>query len=76
LTIEIKNPAPVGAAAAGAAGAATAAGQRTSLAVVSGASIGELVTALNTLGVAPKDLIGILQAIKASGSLNAELVIM
>ncbi|MGD0281732.1 MAG: flagellar basal body P-ring protein FlgI [Dissulfurispiraceae bacterium] len=78
LTIEIKNAAPAAKAPAGAApaAAATAAGERKSLTLVSGASIGELVTALNTLGVAPKDLIGILQAIKASGSLNAELVIM
>jgi flagellar P-ring protein precursor FlgI len=73
LTIEIKASAPT--AAAGAA-AAPAAAQRTSLALVSGASIGELVTALNTMGVSPKDLIGILQAIKAAGSLKAELVVM
>lgn len=43
---------------------------------VRGATIGELAKALNALGVTPKDLIAILQAIKASGSLKAELVIM
>ncbi len=43
---------------------------------VKGATIGELVKALNVLGVTPKDLVAILQAIKTSGSLRAELVIM
>jgi flagellar P-ring protein precursor FlgI len=43
---------------------------------VKGATIGELVRALNVLGVTPKDLAAILQAIKTSGSLKAELVIM
>jgi flagellar P-ring protein precursor FlgI len=43
---------------------------------VKGATIGELVRALNVLGVTPKDLVAILQAIKAAGSLKAELVIM
>ena len=47
------------------------------LAVVeAGANIGEVVRALNSLGVTPRDLIGIMQAIKASGALNAELVII
>ncbi|MBI5186253.1 MAG: flagellar basal body P-ring protein FlgI [Nitrospinae bacterium] len=41
-----------------------------------GANIGEVVTALNSIGVKPKDLISILQAIKASGALQAELVIL
>ena len=43
---------------------------------VRGATVGELVKALNVLGVTPRDLVAILQAIKASGSLHAELVIM
>jgi len=43
---------------------------------VSGATIGELVRALNVLGVTPKDLVAILQAIKTAGGLRAELVIM
>lgn len=43
---------------------------------VRGTTIGELVRALNVLGVSPKDLVAILQAIKTSGSLKAELVIM
>jgi flagellar P-ring protein precursor FlgI len=47
-----------------------------SLIEVKGASIGELIKALNTLGVTPRDLVAILQALKASGSLKAELVLM
>lgn len=41
-----------------------------------GATIGDVVRALNTLGVTPRDLIGILQAIKAAGGLQAELTII
>ncbi|MFN3696866.1 MAG: flagellar basal body P-ring protein FlgI [Pseudobdellovibrio sp.] len=38
-----------------------------------GANVGDLVQALNKLGVAPKDLISILQSIKAAGALQGEL---
>jgi flagellar P-ring protein precursor FlgI len=38
-----------------------------------GVSIYDLVKALNALGVAPKDLIAILQAIKSAGALHADL---
>jgi len=41
-----------------------------------GASIGDVVRGLNLLGVTPRDLIGILQAIKAAGALQAELSII
>ena len=41
-----------------------------------GVSLQELVTGLNALGVGPRDLIGILQAIKAAGALQAEIVVM
>lgn len=41
-----------------------------------GASIGDVVRVLNLLGVTPRDLISILQAIKAAGALKAELVII
>jgi flagellar P-ring protein precursor FlgI len=34
------------------------------------------VNSLNALGVSPRDLIGILQALRASGALRAELVMM
>jgi flagellar P-ring protein precursor FlgI len=41
-----------------------------------GASLGEVVRALNSVGVTPRDMIAILQSIKASGALMAELVII
>lgn len=41
-----------------------------------GASIGDLVQALNALGVTSRDLIAILQAIKQAGALQAELEII
>ncbi|MDR3579097.1 MAG: flagellar basal body P-ring protein FlgI [Oryzomonas sp.] len=44
--------------------------------VPEGASIGDVVRALNFLGVTPRDLIGIFQAIKASGALQADLSII
>jgi len=44
--------------------------------VPSGVTLGELVNGLNALGVGPRDLITILQAIKAAGALQAEIEIM
>ncbi|MFH1982215.1 MAG: flagellar basal body P-ring protein FlgI [Pseudomonadota bacterium] len=44
--------------------------------VESGVSIGDVVRALNTLGVSPRDLIAIFQAIKQAGALQARLEIM
>ncbi len=41
-----------------------------------GANLGQLVTALNALGVTPQDLIAVLQAVQASGALQGELEIM
>ncbi|GLI38473.1 flagellar basal body P-ring protein FlgI [Geobacter hydrogenophilus] len=41
-----------------------------------GASIGEVVRALNALGVTPRDLIGILQAIRAAGAMQAEVEVI
>jgi flagellar P-ring protein FlgI len=41
-----------------------------------GASIGDVVGALNALGVSPRDLIAIFQAIKAAGALQAELEVI
>lgn len=38
-----------------------------------GANVGDLVQALNKLGVTPKDLIAILQSIKSAGALHGEL---
>jgi flagellar P-ring protein precursor FlgI len=42
-------------------------------AIPSTSSVGDLVNALNTLGVKPSDLIIIFQALKSAGSLNAEI---
>lgn len=39
-------------------------------------TLGEIVTALNSLGATPRDLISIFTAMKRAGALNAELVIM
>ncbi|MGL1903562.1 MAG: flagellar basal body P-ring protein FlgI [Fibrobacterales bacterium] len=39
-------------------------------------NVGELATALNSLGVTPRDVIAIFQSIKKAGALHAELVIM
>lgn len=48
-------------------------GNGASLAMVSGASLQSLVSGLNTLGVSPRDLITILQAVKSAGALQAEI---
>jgi flagellar P-ring protein precursor FlgI len=41
-----------------------------------GATLGELIRALNAVGATARDLIAILQAIKAAGALHAELIII
>ena len=41
-----------------------------------GASIGEVVKALNAIGVTPRDLIVILQSLRAAGALQADLEII
>jgi flagellar P-ring protein FlgI len=41
-----------------------------------GVSLQELVGSLNALGVGPRDMISILQAIKAAGALQAEIELM
>jgi flagellar P-ring protein precursor FlgI len=46
------------------------------LLVGGGASLQSLVTGLNALGVTPRDMISILQAIKASGALQADIAVM
>lgn len=43
------------------------------LVIPTGSTIGELVRALNAIGVTPRDLITIFQSIKAAGALHAEL---
>ncbi|MFZ2445588.1 MAG: flagellar basal body P-ring protein FlgI [Syntrophobacteraceae bacterium] len=48
--------------------------QKASLAVVGGGvNIGQVIQGLNAIGASPKDLISILQAIKAAGAMQAEL---
>ena len=42
----------------------------------SGITLQELVQNLNALGVGPRDMISILQAIKAAGALQAEIGLM
>lgn len=42
----------------------------------SGVNIGEVVRALNALGVSPRDLIAIFQALKAAGALQAKLEVL
>jgi len=44
--------------------------------LVEGATVEELVQALNALGVTPRDIIAIFQAIKEAGALQGELVII
>ncbi len=44
--------------------------------VESGTSIGEVVKALNAMGVSPRDLIAIFQALKSAGALQAHLEII
>lgn len=50
--------------------------QEAYLQVVEGADLNEVVNALNALGASPQDLMSILQALRAAGSLRAELEII
>ncbi len=51
-------------------------GQLVVLDMQKGVSIGEIANALNAIGATPRDLIAIFQAIKASGSLYGELIVL
>lgn len=52
-------------------------GQGNKLAVLkNGITLQELVSGLNALGISPRDLISILQAIKAAGALQADIEVM
>jgi len=44
--------------------------------VPEGRTVGDLVRALNAIGISPRDLITVLQAVKAAGALHGELEIM
>lgn len=50
--------------------------QAGSINMVEGADLKQVVDALNALGATPQDLMSILEALKAAGALNAELVMM
>ena len=50
--------------------------QKASLVEVAGTTLGEVVRALNYLGVTPRDLIAILQALKSAGALKVDLEII
>jgi flagellar P-ring protein precursor FlgI len=39
-------------------------------------NVADLAKSLNALGVSPRDIIAIFQAIKKAGALNAELIVM
>jgi flagellar P-ring protein precursor FlgI len=54
----------------------TAKEQKASLMEVSGVTLGDIVKGLNALGATPRDMISILQALKASGALTADLKII
>ncbi len=83
LTIEVQSDNDVsqpGAFAGGAAQAVQNAGinvdeENGQLTMVDGATVGELVSALNDIGVNPRDLIQILQAIRGAGALHADVVV-
>jgi flagellar P-ring protein precursor FlgI len=51
-------------------------GEKKLMVMPSGTSIGQVVNALNALGVTPRDLIAIFQAIKAAGALQADLEVI
>jgi flagellar P-ring protein precursor FlgI len=51
-------------------------GQLNVLNMPKGVSIGEIANALNSIGATPRDLIAIFQAIKASGAMQGELIIL
>ncbi|HIC98048.1 MAG TPA: flagellar biosynthesis protein FlgA, partial [Aquificaceae bacterium] len=43
---------------------------------IRGASVGELVNSLNRIGATPREIISVLQAIKAAGALKAKLEVL
>lgn len=50
--------------------------KKAAIATLQGATVGDLAKSLNALGAKPADLVGIIQAIHASGGLKAELKIL
>lgn len=54
----------------------SAKGPKDKVGVIQGASIKDIVKALNTLGVTPKDLTAIFQALRAAGALQGDLEVL
>jgi flagellar P-ring protein FlgI len=50
--------------------------EKSAVKVPSASTVDELVAALNAIGAAPRDLIAILQALKAAGSLDADIEVL
>ena len=50
--------------------------EKSAIAMPGASSVDDLVKALNAIGAPPRDLVSILQALKAVGSLDAELEVM
>lgn len=74
LSLQVKPPPPPGIAPNSPADPVRV-GQKV-VSLQSGVTLGEVVRALNSVGVAPRELIAIFQAIKAAGALQAELEII
>ncbi|MDG4475839.1 flagellar basal body P-ring protein FlgI [Thiovibrio frasassiensis] len=74
LSLQVKPPPQPGAAANAPVDTAKV-GQKV-VTLQPGVTLGEVVRALNSVGVAPRELIAIFQAIKAAGALQAELEII
>src|SRR5581483_7319132 len=72
LSIEVAAAAGAG----GGGGAAAKKGQKEKIGVVGGSSIRDIIKALNALGVAPKDMTAIFQALRAAGALQADLEVL
>ena len=75
LSLQVKPPPQPGSSAANAPVDAVKVGQKV-VTLQPGVTLGEVVRALNSVGVAPRELIAIFQAIKAAGALQAELEII
>ena len=50
--------------------------EKSAVKVPKASTVDELVAALNAIGAAPRDLIAILQALKAAGALDADIEVL
>ena len=74
LSLQVKPPPPPGAP-ANAPAETVKIGQKV-VTLQPGVTLGEMVRALNSVGVAPRELIAIFQAIKAAGALQADIEVL